>query len=258
MSRDDSTERFGERVHDYELARPGYPIEVVLSLEERWSLRPGSAIADVGSGTGLFSADWLSRGHDVFAVEPNRAMAVSAARRFEGNTGFHDVRGRAECTGLPPRSVDLVVAAQAFHWFDSSRAHREFLRILRPPAPVALLWNLRRVEAGEFDRSYEAFLDHWGGDEYHRIQDGHGRVERIAEWFGRAPEPHRFEHVQRLDRVGFEARVLSCSYLPARDDPIFPSMREAVVELFEAHADAGRVDMHYETVCFSDVLGRAP
>ena len=108
-------------------------------------LRPSDVVADVGSGTGILTALLLDHGNTVHAVEPNAAMAAEATARLGGNPRFHAVAGRAEATGLPDASCDVVTAAQAFHWFDIDPTRREFRRILRPGGAVVLVWNIRRT-----------------------------------------------------------------------------------------------------------------
>ena len=128
------TERFTDRVDAYVRYRPDYPSAALLLLEREAGLARGGRVADIGAGTGILSAMLLELGAEVFAVEPNDAMRAAAERRLCGTSGFHAVAGTAEATGLPDQSVDLVTAAQAFHWFDSLRARREFRRIARPGA----------------------------------------------------------------------------------------------------------------------------
>ncbi|HSH75785.1 MAG TPA: class I SAM-dependent methyltransferase, partial [Longimicrobiales bacterium] len=117
-----------------------------IGLEPRW------VVADVGSGTGIATELFLRHGNTVFAVEPNEAMRRAAERRLGGHPGFRSVSGAAERTGLPPGTLDLVVAAQAFHWFDAEAAREEFARVLRKPRRLALIWNTRDKEATAFLR----------------------------------------------------------------------------------------------------------
>ena len=154
----DARDRFSNRVEDYDRYRPGYPPALFALLREHCGLRPGHAVADIGSGTGLLTGPLLDYGNTVYAVEPNGPMRQAAERRYGGRSGFLSVDGSAEATGLPPWSVDLVVAAQAFHWFEPGAARAEFVRILRPPGWVALVWNERPHEATGFEAAYESLL----------------------------------------------------------------------------------------------------
>jgi SAM-dependent methyltransferase len=53
----------------------------------------------------------------------------------------------AETTALPNASVDLVVAAQALHWFDPDRLHPELARIASPGAIfAAFTYALCRID----------------------------------------------------------------------------------------------------------------
>ena len=140
------TTRFADRVADYVRFRPSYPPDVIRTLHDELGLRAGQVVADVGSGTGILSRLLVDNGNIVYGVEPSAEMAEAALAAL-GRTGrFHDVRGTAEETNLPPASADLATAAQAFHWFDVDAAREQFRRILRPPRPVAVVWNLRRTD----------------------------------------------------------------------------------------------------------------
>jgi len=160
----DRSARFTGRVADYERGRPGYPAALFDRLVELAALAPGATVADVGAGTGLATAPLLTRGLAVVAVEPNAEMRAVAERRLGGVPGFSSVTGSAEATGLADSSVDLVLAAQAFHWFAPAPTRAEWRRILRPPGNVALVWNARRAGGTPFATEYEELLLRHGTD----------------------------------------------------------------------------------------------
>jgi precorrin-6B methylase 2 len=82
------TERFSDRVDNYVKYRPSYPPEVIDFLANECRLEPGTPIADVGSGTGIFSKLLLDRCFRVYAVEPNAAMQHAAREQFKNNTDW--------------------------------------------------------------------------------------------------------------------------------------------------------------------------
>ena len=135
----DATTRFSNRVDDYVRHRPGYPNELVQTLQFEAGLKPDAVVADIGSGTGISSDLFLRLGCTVHGVEPNSAMRAAAEARFAGQPRFHSRDATAEATSLPDASVDMVVAGQAFHWFDPEAAYLEFKRILRPGGNVVLI-----------------------------------------------------------------------------------------------------------------------
>ena len=126
--------RCSRPVHDE--IRPSYPPEAV-----RWMLGEAPVrVVDLGAGTGIFSRLVASLGHDVVAVEPDDGMR---ARLAESSPGVTVVAGSAEAVPLPDASVDAVVAAQAYHWFDNDEARLEIARVLRLGGVFAPIWNIR-------------------------------------------------------------------------------------------------------------------
>ena len=51
-------------------------------------------------------------------------MLTAAESLLAKYLNFHSVAGTAEATTLPDRSIDAIVAGQAFHWFDAAKARR--------------------------------------------------------------------------------------------------------------------------------------
>ena len=76
----DTTSRFSNRVENYVQYRPGYPAEAVDHICIKAGLKEDAVIADVGSGTGIFTRIMLERGYRVFAVEPNDEMRQAAVQ----------------------------------------------------------------------------------------------------------------------------------------------------------------------------------
>jgi SAM-dependent methyltransferase len=125
---------FGAAAERYDRHRPTYAVEaVVWALGER-PLR----VADLGAGTGILSRLLRTLGHEVIAVEPDAQMR---ARLAEVSPGVAVLGGTAEEIPLADRSVDALVAGQAYHWFDPVRARPEIARVLRPGGVVAALRN---------------------------------------------------------------------------------------------------------------------
>jgi SAM-dependent methyltransferase len=128
---------FGARAFDYAQHRPDYPADGV-----RWALgaatRPVHDVLDLAAGTGKLTAGLLPLGLTVTAVEPDDGMRAELNRRFpQVNT----LAGAAEEIPLPAGSVDAVLVAQAFHWFDHAKALDEIGRVLRPGGTLGALWN---------------------------------------------------------------------------------------------------------------------
>ena len=243
----DSTERFSSRMENYLKYRPGYPKEVIETLNRECGLAADSIIADVGSGTGIMTDMFLRNGNVVYGIEPNREMREAAERLLKDYTEFRSVAAQAEETRLPDHSVDYVVAGQSFHWFDRDQAKAEFTRILKPQGWVALIWNERITTTTPFLVAYEQLLKDYSTD-YEKVD--HRRIddEVIREFFG---SDHfrlkQFDNSQVFDYEGVRGRLLSSSYAPEEGHPSYEPMIAELGRIFQAYQNEGRVVFEYVT-----------
>jgi SAM-dependent methyltransferase len=238
------TGRFSDRAEDYRRYRPDYPAAALDAILEGLGRPAGLTAADIGAGTGISTRQLAARGVRVLAVEPNAEMRAAAIphERVEWRDGT------AEATGLPGASVDLVLCAQAFHWFRAADALAEFRRILKPRGRLALMWNTR-------DRTHpttRAFIE-----AIHAVQGEHP-VERIpfepatVTAGGRftAPREQRFPHAQTLDLAGLLGRATSASYVPRQGERL-AKLKHLLEALWEREHDPdGNVTMRYVTEVF--------
>ncbi len=246
MPASNATSRFSDRVENYARYRPGYPAEALQCLRAECRLKPEHVIADIASGTGIWTRMLLENGNRVFGVEPNAEMRQAGERLLADFARFTSVEGKAEATTLPSASIDFVTAAQAAHWFDRERARREFVRILKPGGWLGLLWNERVVDGTPFLRDYEELLLKFGTD-YKDVR--HERTtEAVNEFFDPAPYQERvFAARQDFDYAGLEGRLLSSSYAPGPGHPQHEPMLSELRRVFDKHAVNGKVSVDYKT-----------
>jgi ubiquinone/menaquinone biosynthesis C-methylase UbiE len=238
------TQRFSSRVGNYSRFRPSYPAEIVGFLRQECGLSPESVIADVASGTGIFTRLLLENGNRAFGVEPNDAMRKAGEEYLAAYPKFASVAGTAENTTLPDASVDLVTAAQAAHWFDRGKAITEFRRILKPEGYLVLLWNDRRTDASAFARDYESLLLEYGTD-YAEVKR---RDAASQEFFGEIKHEKRvLRNFQKFDYTALEGRLLSSSYTPPVGHPAHEPMLSELRRIFETYQRGGAVLMEYDT-----------
>jgi SAM-dependent methyltransferase len=142
MSPDESAEirsharSFAGVAEAYDRARPSYPADAATWLVGTQR----STVVELGAGTGKLTELLVAAGHDVLATDPLPEMLERLRERVPGARVA--VAG-AEGIPVASRSVDVVVCAQAFHWFDHAVALPEIARVLRPGGVLALVWNAR-------------------------------------------------------------------------------------------------------------------
>lgn len=199
-------------------------------------------MADIGSGTGIFTRKLLEAGFDVSAVEPNEAMRVAAEEDLRDYPGFHSVAASAEETGLPDQDFSAVTSAQAFHWFQREAVRLEFHRILQPGGRVFLIWNERCEKGSLFDGEYQALLGTLG-QSYDGIRESVvGTKEAMAEFFIRGTfRSDHFDHEQVMTWTELRGRFLSSSYAPTEEDPGYGSVLSRLEAIFRKHERGGRV-----------------
>lgn len=240
------TERFSKRVENYRRYRPSYPPEAITRLISECGLTPQSVVADLGSGTGLFTELFLKHGNQVFAIEPNAEMRKAGETALGKYANFTSVNGTAEATTLAKQSIDFVVAGQAFHWFDRARARPEFERILKPGGWVVLAWNGYRVESSKMMTAYQRLVSRYGTD-YSEVQREVVGIDVETFYAPGSCQCARFFFRQRFDYEGLQGRLLSSSYAPERDHPDFEPMLRDLRALFAENQVDGLVNFDYET-----------
>lgn len=242
----DSTQRFGDRVDNYVKYRPGYPRDVLRFLTETKDFNSHWTVADIGSGTGISTALFLDNGNTVYAVEPNGPMRAKAEELLGSNPHFISIEGTAENTTLPPSSIDLIIAGQAFHWFTPIPTQKEFARILRPGGAIALMWN-ERQRSSPFEIAYENLIQAYGTD-YKEVNHSNITEKEIGAFFH--PTPFQLKvavNRQSFDWERLKGRLLSSSYIPLEQNDRYEKMMELLKEIFDTYQQDGVVYFDYQT-----------
>lgn len=234
----------------YERGRPSYPNDAVTFLFEALGIGPGRDVLDLGAGTGKLTRLLVPTGARITAVEPVAAMRAALVRSCPDDVNVLD--GTAEAIPLPDRSLDAVVVAQAFHWFEADAALREIARVLRDAGALGLIWNVRD-ETPAWSRRLTELFDRLSGPDAPRFKHGRWRAafER-SDAFG--PLHHRSTRsLHDVSPGGFLDRVLSVSYVASASDEERAAVEAEVLDLLTHDPDlAGRsrIGMPYATDVF--------
>jgi ubiquinone/menaquinone biosynthesis C-methylase UbiE len=205
----------------YDRARPSYP----LAAAEWLTGRVPSTVVELGAGTGKLTDLLVTLGHDVLATDPLDEMLAHLRLR---HPELRVATAPAEQIPAATRSVDTVVAAQSFHWFDHERALREVARVLKPEGRIALVWNLRDERVPWVRKLGELISDHNEDVDPTDVLVG-------SRHFGYVEET-TYRHWQPLRRTELRDLALSRSNIAVLDPSAQDRVLRKVDELFDAYS----------------------
>jgi len=239
-----NTDVFTHKATDYAASRPDYPAALLTTLRKHCHLTPQSHIADIGAGTGILTESLLQQDYHVTAIEPNDDMRQSCDQRLECYPRYRSIAGTAERMSLPDHAIDLITAAQAFHWFDIEDARAECLRVLTPQGQVALIWN-DRTASDPLQQALNGLFAKYGENE--RASQSRNRDGVDAFFRDGVRETFFWDHVHRLTLAGLTSLVYSRSYMPARRSTQSVEIERQIEAIYNDFAHDGCVSMHYQT-----------
>ena len=226
-------------------ARPGYPDAAVDRLVARAGVGPGDRVADLGAGTGIFTALLAARGLVVDAIDPSDAMRAQAPP----HPAVTWRAGTFEATGLDDGAVRWITAAQAFHWADPPRALPELHRVLAAGGHLTCLWNDRRDADSPMLAAVMAAIRRAAPqfDERYRDHDWRG-VLLAGGWFEDVAIDE-VRHVVTMPRERFRALWRSHNHLAETAGPArLPGVLAAIDALTD---DTPAIDVPYLTRSWS-------
>jgi SAM-dependent methyltransferase len=224
----------------YERARPSYPQEATTWLAGGQAAR----VVELGAGTGKLTSGLLGAGHRVVATDPLEPMLQHLSRVCPGAV---PVLARAEQIPVRGRWADVVVSAQAYHWFDLDRALPEIARVLKPGGRIALVWNLRDERIPWVKRLGRLI----GTQE----QNTDPTQDLLSSHLFGFVESAQFRFWQPLDRDRLRDLVLSRSTIATMEAAEREEVLAQVDELYDGYGrGADGMLLPYVTHCFKAVV----
>lgn len=230
---------------EYDRFRPDYPDALFGRIADKLSLRACPVVADMGAGTGRATLAMAERGWRMTAVEAGgRMLEVLRARATDAGLVVTTLQADAEETGIDPSSVDLVTAAQAFHWFDKDRVMPEMARILRPGGGVALFWNVRDETRSEFVTAYHDLLERrFGNRDSSRLPKPRAPTPSAESTRAALETMSAFESVEfeiltheiGMTAPAFVGMAFTASYVRAQDPEAQAAFRVELEDLLTRH-----------------------
>lgn len=227
-------ERFSGLSKIYRKYRPSYSEEVVQCILDYYHLTKDSVVIDVGCGTGNLSKVFLDKGMTVFGVEPNLDMRKEAQDYLSQYKKFTAVEGNDGDFNVGDQLADLVICAQAFHWFDIKRYREECKRVLKPSGGVAIIyadWNPSAAMTADLRKVNDICVK--DKDVAWKVKFAYS--DRYLKHFFGEYQSNVFESKQiyNFDRlIGF---MDSYSFSPRYDDSIYPEYYKNIKKFFEKY-----------------------
>jgi SAM-dependent methyltransferase len=220
-----SSDAFSGKASAYAAARPSYPIAAVNYLLEM--MPPDGVVADIGAGTGKLTELLAGRGVEVYGVEPNDDMRLYLTDVLADYPNATALVGSAENTGLPDKSVDLIVCAQALHWFDPASFWAECRRIGKPDAVVAAVYN--------------------------NMDGGRGGLHRqvATDSFFSDPEIVEFDSTVSYSRDSWREYMLSHSHSPLPTDDNYADYLSEIDIIFNSEQVDGKLTRPVTTTVYA-------
>ncbi len=244
---------FSGHAESYTKGRPTYATELIDFLFDEVGMKANSKIADIGAGTGIFSKQLLSKGCNVFCVEPNEDMRNALGQNVQAYKNFTIIDGDAENTKLDNSSVDFITAAQAFHWFSVDKFLIESKRILKPDGISVLVWNSRKD--CEFNREnhcvFKKFCPRFKG-----FSGGIEQIEElISKYFNGSFDYKEFDNPLFYNKQQFINRCLSASYSLMPNDTQFNDYLNDIEALFNKYAENCILNVPNKSVIYWGKVG---
>lgn len=235
-------DKFNHLAHIYEKYRPSYPEEYIKDVITKCQLNSESLVADIGAGTGILTRQLLHNHLKVVGVEPNSDMR-KILKKLEVNENFRAIYGTAEHTNLENNSIDLIVVAQAFHWFDKEKFKKECKRILKPDGSVWILWN-QLDETKEIVKEQKKIDDKYTNrfEEVKGILSATKKEDKIQGFFkDNIYETRVVDNPLENDKERFIGANLSKSYSLKKEDANYDKYIEAFGKIFDKYSESGKV-----------------
>lgn len=236
---------FAKQADAYARGRPDYPAALLHWLRSTLELEPGKMVVDLGAGTGKFTRLLTDTGATVTAIEPVAEMRAKLMDELPAVTTYE---GTAQAIPLADAGVDVVVCAQAFHWFATPAAMAEIGRVLKPGGVLALIWNVRDASA-DWVAAITRIITPYEGDTP-RHYKGEWQSVFPAPGFGPLKlDSFTHAHVGPAEQVILD-RIMSVSFiaaLPANEQAKVAAQLQQLIATHPALAGQAEVAFPYRT-----------
>ena len=179
---------------DYSKYRPGYPDSYFLLLQELGIGLKNQDILDIGMGTGALALPFAKQEAQVTGIDISRGQ-IEAAKTLasQKNLNVRFIVAKAEETGLPDKSFDVITSSMSWGYLDQKKMPEEVARLLRENG-LLLISSLNWVrDADAITQQTGELLKKYGSEQKHQRRREAGCI--IPEW---AKDKFRLKNVSHV------------------------------------------------------------
>ena len=243
---------YAKKAELYHAYRWDYCQEAIQYILAMMDTNDAPVVVDMGAGTGKLTQHFVPHVHCIYAVEPDSNMLAILADCLSSKVVIPLQRFAHDIPEIPDSTVDVILAAHAIHWFDFEKTRVEFNRIARPICRLVLVSNADMTQ-GDFPSETRRLLNQYKNTTVIEKQDH----DNMGNYFERETiaEAH-FDADTSLTFEAYLGSMMSTSYMPCPDDPMFPDLRDDAQAVFSKYADHGKIATKTRTTVMSGQLLR--
>ena len=255
----DTKRLFSKKAEKYAKYRWDYAAAAIETIHNITQMSVKTTVADIGAGTGILTKHFVTTAKKVYAIEPNFELRQILTRELGDFPSVSIIDGTAENTNLLDHSVDVITVAQAIHWFDPQPTRQEMMRILKNEGWLVLIRNY-----GTNQEKYEAIKSLWK-EEYGAnlsVMTERPKEKPSSFYFGNDDyQALVFPFAFRQDWEEFFGTMITTSFMPDEDHPLFPKLETEAKKIFSKYSNDGYWMVEGETELLmgqpSDLTGNA-
>ncbi len=241
----DTKSVFSTKAEKYAKFRWEYSASAIETMINITQLSSHSTIADIGAGTGKLTKHFVGKAQEIYAIEPNPELRQILVRELGGFPSIAVMDTSAEDTKLPDSSVDVITVAQAIHWFDPVPTRAEMMRILKEDGWLALIRNTGKDN--EQNKAAGTLMAEEYGANLSIVTE-RPKEKPTNFYFGNDEfQTLTFPFAFQQNWEEFLGTLITVSFMPDEDHPLFPRLEAAARDVFTQYSDHGYWTVEGET-----------
>ena len=136
---------FKDVISDYEIARPGYPIELFNDIMDFSIIKRDAKILEIGSGPGQATDYFVKNQYSITGLEIEEKQVQYLLKKYSGYHNFNSICSSFEEYDGLKETYDLIFSATAFHWIRPEVGYLKAYNLLKKGGVIAVFWHMSSI-----------------------------------------------------------------------------------------------------------------